>query len=112
MLGFVAVGAVAVAVAVACVSADAGVVAVIVGADTVLQWGCSQPPPPPLPKYLYSSSWPRLALMLLNIILRSIYVGVGVGWQQRCKTCQSLRELYNQGTFFFFFLALTRTVIE
>ena len=27
-----------------------------------------------------------------------MYSGVDVGWQRRCKTCQSLRELYNQGT--------------
>ena len=34
-----------------------------------------------------------------------IYLGwVGVGWQQRCKTFLSLRELDNQGTVFFFFL--------
>ena len=25
---------------------------------------------------------------------------VGVGWQQHCKTCHSLRELDNQGTVF------------
>ena len=31
-----------------------------------------------------------------------MYVGVGVGWQRRCKTCQSLRELDNQGTISFF----------
>ena len=31
-----------------------------------------------------------------------IFVGVGVGWQRRRITCQSLRELDNQGTFFSF----------
>ena len=43
-----------------------------------------------------------------------MYIGVGVGWQQRCKTCQSLRELDDQGTvfFFFLFLAVAMMVIE
>ena len=43
-----------------------------------------------------------------------MYIGVGVGWQRRCKTCQSLRVLENQdGTVFFFFrLAVTMMVIE
>ena len=31
-----------------------------------------------------------------------MYIGVGVSWQRRCKTCQSLREPDSQGTFFFF----------
>ena len=39
-----------------------------------------------------------------------MYIGVGVGWQRRCKTCQLLRELDNQGTVFF--LAVTMMVIE
>ena len=30
-----------------------------------------------------------------------MYIGVGVGWQRRCQTCQSLLEPGNQGTFFF-----------
>ena len=31
------------------------------------------------------------------------YIGwVGIGWQRRCKTRQSLRELDHQGTVFFF----------
>ena len=25
-----------------------------------------------------------------------MYIGAGVGWQRRCKTCQSLRQLDNQ----------------
>ena len=29
-----------------------------------------------------------------------MYIGVGAGWQRRCKTCHSLRELDNQGTVF------------
>ena len=29
-----------------------------------------------------------------------MYIGVGVGWQRRCKTCRSLRELDNQGAVF------------
>ena len=33
----------------------------------------------------------------------NMYIGVGVGWQRRCKTCHSLRERDNQGTVFFFF---------
>ena len=42
-----------------------------------------------------------------------MYIGVGVGWQRRCKTCLSLRELDNQGTVFFvFFFAVTMMVIE
>ena len=40
------------------------------------------------------------------------YSGVGVGWQRRCKICQSLRELNNQGAFFLFFLAITMMGIE
>ena len=31
-----------------------------------------------------------------------MYIEVGVGWQRRWKTCQSLRELDNKGVFFFF----------
>ena len=31
------------------------------------------------------------------------YIGwVSVGWQRHCKTCRKLRNLGNQGTFFFF----------
>ena len=43
-----------------------------------------------------------------------VYIGVGVGWQQRYKTCQSTRELDNQGTVFcfLFFLAVVVMVIE
>ena len=42
-----------------------------------------------------------------------MYVGVDLGWQRRWKTCQSLREVDNQGTvFFMFFLAVTMMVIE
>ena len=50
-----------------------------------------------------------------------MYVGVGVGWQRRCKTCQSVRELDNRGTVFVFivfvsccfvFMAVTMMVIE
>ena len=43
------------------------------------------------------------------------YIGVGVGWQRRCKTFQSLRELDNQGTVCLFvclFLAVTIMFIE
>ena len=40
-----------------------------------------------------------------------MYIGVGFGWQRRCKTCQSLRELDNQGTVFFF-LAVAVLVVE
>ena len=31
-----------------------------------------------------------------------MYTGVSVGWQRRCKTCQSLRELDNPGAVFLF----------
>ena len=44
-----------------------------------------------------------------------MYIGVGIGWQRRCKTCQSLRELDNQGTVvavFCFCFAVTMMVIE
>ena len=42
-----------------------------------------------------------------------MYIGVGVGWQRRCKTCQPLRELDNQGIVFVCFrLAVTMMVIE
>ena len=43
-----------------------------------------------------------------------MFIGVGVGWQRRCVTCQSLliRELDNQGTVFFFFLAVTMMVVK
>ena len=30
-----------------------------------------------------------------------MYIGVGVGWPRRCKTCKSLRGLDKQGTVFF-----------
>ena len=36
---------------------------------------------------------------------------MGVGWQRRCETCQSLRELDNQGTVCFF-VVVTMMVIE
>ena len=45
-----------------------------------------------------------------------MYIGVGVGWKQRCKSCQLLRQLDNQDTvycsFFFFLLAVTIMLIE
>ena len=41
-----------------------------------------------------------------------MYIGVGVRWQRRRKTCHSLRELDNEGTLFFFFLAVAMMVIE
>ena len=42
-----------------------------------------------------------------------IYVGIGVGRQGRCKTCQSLRKLDNHCTVFLFFFSLGEmTVIE
>ena len=43
-----------------------------------------------------------------------MYFGVNVGWQRRCKTGQSLRELGNQGAHFLFrfFLAVNMMVIE
>ena len=40
-----------------------------------------------------------------------MYIGVGIGWQQRCKTCQSLREVDNQGTVIRF-LAVTMMVAD
>ena len=40
-----------------------------------------------------------------------MHAGVGVGWQRRCETSQSLRELDNQGAVFFL-LAVTMMVIE
>ena len=39
-----------------------------------------------------------------------MYIGAGVGWQRRCKTCQSLRELDNHGAVFF--VAVTMMVVE
>ena len=42
--------------------------------------------------------------MLYVVHTVRIFVGIGVGWQRRCKTCQSLRELDTQGTVFFFLL--------
>ena len=42
-----------------------------------------------------------------------MYNGVGVGWQRRCKTCQSLRVLDDQGTVCVcVFFAVTMMVIE
>ena len=41
-----------------------------------------------------------------------MYSGIGVRWHRRCKTYQSVRELDNQGTVFFFFLAFTMLFIE
>ena len=41
---------------------------------------------------------------------------VGVGWQRHCKTCRSLHELDNQGTYlfacFFVFLAIAVTGVR
>ena len=40
-------------------------------------------------------------------------IGVGVGWPRRCKTCESSRELDNQGTTVSFVsLAVTVMVTE
>ena len=44
-----------------------------------------------------------------DAVKHCMYIGVGVGWQRRCKTCQSLRELDNQGTLF---LPVTMMAIE
>ena len=35
--------------------------------------------------------------------LPCLYIAFGVGRQQRCNTCQSLRELDHQGAVFFIF---------
>ena len=58
--------------------------------------------------YLEDNSRPGLnrSLRLLSRNLWKIFplfFGVGVGWQRHCKTCQSPRELDNQGTASFFF---------
>ena len=44
-----------------------------------------------------------LASVGTDAVKHYTYIGVGVGWQRRCKACQSLRELDNRGTFVFFF---------
>ena len=43
-----------------------------------------------------------------------MYIGVGVGWQRRCKPCQSLRVVDNQVLFFirFVFSAVAMMVVE
>ena len=64
-----------------------------------LFFGVCNPPLSGTPPYVYiSCHW--LAPTLQNIFM---YIGVGVGWQRRYKTCQSLRELDNRGTAFCFF---------
>ena len=63
---------------------------------------------------------PKIYIQLLvsvgtdDAVKRYMYIGVSVDWKRRCKTCQSLRELDNQGTVFvvLFFLAVTMMVIE
>ena len=58
---------------------------------------CCHPPPPCFnaPPYIYN--------IYIVYIYTSKYIGwVGVGWQRHCRTCRSLRELDNQGTYFFF----------
>ena len=66
------------------------------------------PPLPPLDIYI---QW--LAPVSTDAAKHYINVGVGVGWQRRCNTCQSLSELDNQGTFYFlFFFAVAVMVIE
>ena len=44
---------------------------------------------------------PTLDISLMYSLIVCLYrlVGVGVGWQRRCKTCNSLRELDNQGAY-------------
>ena len=44
-----------------------------------------------------------LASVGTGAVKHYMYIGIGVGWQRRCKTCLSLRELDNQGAVFFFF---------
>ena len=64
----------------------------VLGVDVALL----QNSPYPL-KYMYlivGLGWHRCCKALF------VYVEVDVGWQRRWKTCQSLRELDNQGTFF------------
>ena len=56
-----------------------------------------------------------LALVGTDAVQHYMYIRGGVGWQRRCKTCQSLRKLDNQGTILFlflFFFAVTMIVIE
>ena len=60
--------------------------------------------PPPSGIYII------VGLGCTDAVQHFMYIGVGVGWQRRCKTCQSLRELDNQGTVFF--LAVTVMVTE
>ena len=49
------------------------------------------------------------AVKTFNVFM---YIGVGVGWQRRRETCQSLRELDNRRYFSFFLLAVTMMVTE
>ena len=70
--------------------------------------GCT-PCFPPCIYIIVSLGWHRLCKRLY------IYIGVGVDWLLRFKTCQPLRELDNQGTIFVFlvfFLAVTMMVTE
>ena len=57
------------------------------------------------PLFRTRNQWfsPPLASYIYIYILYTRCIGwVGVGWQRRCKTRQSLRELDNQGAFFRF----------
>ena len=42
-----------------------------------------------------------LASVDTDAVKHGMCIGVGLGWQRRCKICQSLRELDNQGAVFF-----------
>ena len=50
-----------------------------------------------------------LASVGTDAVKHYMYIEVGIGWQRRSETCQSLRELHNQHTVFFF--AVTMMVI-
>ena len=66
------------------------------------------PPPTYPPTHPTTSTTPYLTLppseVGIDAVKSYLYIGVGVGWQRRCKTCQSLRELDNQGTVCLLFL--------
>ena len=75
----------------------------VYGHTTTAMYKMSTPPPIEYVQWLDSVG--------TDAVKHYMYIGVGVGWQRCCRTCQSLRELDSPGTVFFF-LAVTMVVIE
>ena len=61
------------------------------------------PPGPCTTEHTPPPTIQQLASVGTDDVKLYMYIGVRVGWQRRCKTCQSLRELDNQGKVFILF---------